>query len=324
MESEFLEFRQRIKESIRDKKMQSENANVVAPTSEQSKRKLPYNDFGSFFGPSQTVIASRVLQETKPLLQNNPSAAKLLNSIQNKKSCVQTNGSGTKNTNEPQVKRKAEKLKDSRDYSFLFSDDAKLPVSIKEPPSSKASTGSQMQPRPGSLTKSQAHIKAGSTIMSQTQKSVSKNGKTSSKLGPQRPPSSSKPLTSDPKQQRVQQRKVFQKFTSSEMVPKHQVISKPPLKRAHQLKKKKKKPVKTSEDDLALQMVRQMFKTDRFSGRDFDDDDRGMEANFEDIMKEEKRSEKLAKKEDAEQMRLIAEEERREREQKQKKQKLSH
>lgn len=196
------------------------------------------------------------------------------------------------------MKRKVEKLKDSRDYSFLLSDDAELPVSIKEPlspnglipnsiPSYKASTGTQMQPRPGSLTNGQAHIKTGSTRKSQTQKSTNKNGQPSSKLCPQRPLSLSKPLTSDPKQQRVQQRKVSHKVKSSEMVPKRQVISKPPLKLAHQLKKKPAKA--SSEDDLALQMVRKMFKTDRFAGRDFDDDDRGMEANFEDIMKEEKR-----------------------------------
>jgi len=44
-----------------------------------------------------------------------------------------------------------------------------------------------------------------------------------------------------------------------------------------------------SEDDLALQMVRKMCKTDRFAGRDEDYDDRCMEANFDDIMREEKR-----------------------------------
>ncbi|KAL9820233.1 putative chromatin SPT2 [Arabidopsis thaliana] len=318
MQSEFLELRQRIKESIRTK-MQSGDT-IIAPTSKtqlhQSKSNLPY-DFGSFFGPSQTVIASRVLQESKPLLENETSAAKMLNSIQNKKSSVLMNdASGTKNANE--VKRKAEKLKDGRDYSFLFSDDAQLPVSIKEPPTSRpSSTESQMQPRPGSSNNVQAHTREDSAINSQKRKSMNKKGQPSSKLGHQRPLSSTKPLRHDSKQQRVEQRNVSLELTRSQLPPaKHQLISKPPLKRV------KKKPVKMSEDDLALQMVRKMCKTDRFAGRDEDYDDRCMEANFDDIiMREEKRSERLAKKEDAEQLRLVEEEERVRR---QKKQKLSH
>ncbi|KAG7544675.1 Chromatin SPT2 [Arabidopsis suecica] len=318
--------------------MQNGNT-IIAPTSQThgSKINLPYNDFGSFFGPSQTVIASRVLQESKSLLENETLRAKMLNSVQNKNP-VQMNASGAKNANE--VKRKAEKLKDARDYSFLFSDDAQLPVSIKEPPKSRptsresqmnnhskqASSGSQMLPRPGSSTNVQAHTSGDSARKyCRKQKSINKNGQPSSKLGPQRPLSSSKPLAYDPQQQRVKQRNVSLELTRSQLPPaKRQLISEPPLKRAHQLKKKKKKPVKMSEDDLAaLQMVRQMCKTDRFAGRDFEEDydDRCMEANFDDIMREEKRSEKLAKKEDAEQLRLIEEEER---VRKQKKQKLSH
>ncbi|KAJ6315600.1 hypothetical protein OIU78_018969 [Salix suchowensis] len=48
-----------------------------------------------------------------------------------------------------------------------------------------------------------------------------------------------------------------------------------------------------------------MFNTKRFSGRD--DGDRKMEASFGDIMKEEKRSERLGRKEDQEQLRLLEE-----------------
>lgn len=100
-----------------------------------------------------------------------------------------------------------------------------------------------------------------------------------------------KPLASDlkPKQQRVEQRKVSNELARSQMIPrkslpptKHRVISRP------ELKKKRKKM--SEEDDLALKMVKEMCKTDRYAGRDFDDyDDRNMEASFEDIIKEEKR-----------------------------------
>ncbi|ESQ53297.1 hypothetical protein EUTSA_v10026061mg [Eutrema salsugineum] len=252
----------------------------------------------------------------------------MLNSIQTKKG----SGPATKNANEK--KRKAEIIKDSRDYSFLLSDDAELPVSLKEPPprndpvpNSRPSfwknqmdhprpdaSRSQMRSRPVPATKPKDHR-------------INLN---------QRPLSSSKPkpkpktLTSDPKQQRVEQRKASQELTSSRMVPRQplppRVISKPPLKKPQQLKTKKKKQKKMSEEDeSALRMIRKMCKTDRYAGRDLEDyDDRGMEANFEDIIKEEKRSEKLAKKEDAEQLRLIEEENTRERVRKEKKQKLTH
>jgi protein SPT2 len=56
-----------------------------------------------------------------------------------KKRPVPTNGSGSKNVSQEkrpkvvnEVRRKVETLKDTRDYSFLFSDDAELPVPKKE------------------------------------------------------------------------------------------------------------------------------------------------------------------------------------------------
>lgn len=164
------------------------------------------------------------------------------------------------------MKRKAEKLKESRDYSFLFSDDAELP---------------------GSSANVQAKTKEVSVINSQTHQPKD----TQRKLTCQRPLTSTKPLTCVPRQERVEQRKVSQELTRSPS--KHRVISKPPLKQPDQLmkKKKKKKPAKMSENDkLALRMVREMCKTDRYAGRDFEDyDDESMETNFEDIIKEEKR-----------------------------------
>ncbi|VVB09857.1 unnamed protein product [Arabis nemorensis] len=326
-ESEFLEFRQRIKESIR-KNTQVEND--IAPNSEQSKRNPPYNDFGSFFGPSQTVIAPRVLRESKPMFENKLLTEKMLNSIQTKKS----SGSGTKNPKE-ELKRKVEKLKDSRDYSFLLSDDAKLPVLKEEPLSQNPATpnprpdssGSQLQPRPGSSTNGQAKMKKVSSVNSQTHRKSSKLSPqradsvprsqtcqrplTSSKpltcvprsQTSQRPLTSSKPLTCVPRNQGVKQRKVSQEVTLS---PSKSISSKPPLKRQpHQLKKKLKKKM-SKDDELALEMVRKMCNTDRYKGRDFDDyDDENMETNFQDLIKEEKRSEKLAKKEDAEQLRIF-------------------
>lgn len=93
-ELEYLELRQKIKESIRKK---LGKGSVNAQSSQDRRKKLPYNEyvlaiinhllffwqllqhltglclfcsFGSFFGPSRPVISSRVIQESKSLLEN--------------------------------------------------------------------------------------------------------------------------------------------------------------------------------------------------------------------------------------------------------------
>ncbi|CAF2049751.1 BnaA09g42400D [Brassica napus] len=490
-EVEYLELRQRIKESIRKK---SGSGGVNAQSSQDRRKKqLPYNDFGSFFGPSRPVISSRVIQESKSLLEN-----EIKNSNQPKKRPVPASSSGDKNVSHekkrPKVvsatRRKVETLKDTRDYSFLFSDDAELPAPKREPlsrsgsfpnsgrlfadiqearsarpkqspavngraaqgpppredkrpvvssnghsrpassggqmnysrptassggqmqarsvsgrPTSSgssqmqksrpASSGSQMQnsrpvssgnqmqqravssgsQRPGSSTNRQLTMRPpGSTMNGQ---SANRNGQPSSRsehqrpapgkvpvdhrrqmsngVGPgrsgsiarplpskpslerkpsisagksslqsaQRPTSLSRPMSSDPRQRLGEQRKVNP--TTSRMIPKQpvptsrlQMMSKPAAKRPPQRDihddgrpLKKKKPAIMSEDAKALSMIRQMFNTNRYAGRD--DDDRNMEANFDDIMKEERRSARIAREEDEKEAQLIAQEEERER-----------
>lgn len=141
----------------------------------------------------------------------------------------------------------------------------------------------------------------------------------------QRP--SSRPMSSDPRQRLAeQQRKVSRDPTTSRMIPKQsaptskpQMMSKPAAKRPPPQREiddrrplKKKKPM--SEDDKALSMIRQMFNTDRYAGRDYDD--RDMEAGFDDIMKEERRSARIAREEDEIEAKLIAQEEELERQRK--------
>ncbi|KQK00670.1 neurofilament heavy polypeptide [Brachypodium distachyon] len=101
--------------------------------------------------------------------------------------------------------------------------------------------------------------------------------------------------------------------------------SKPQPSRANavygdQAKKKGAVKRKPREEDKAIQMIRSMFKynPDKWAGRD--EDDRGMEADYASIQKEERRSAKLARKEDVEQYQLIQEEERQERARKKRKQ----
>lgn len=68
------------------------------------------------------------------------------------------------------------------------------------------------------------------------------------------------------------------------------------------------------EEDVgkAISLIRSMFGYDPSKYGDGEDDGK-METNFEDILKEEKRSTKLARKEDQEELRKIEQEEKRER-----------
>ncbi|CAN6986906.1 unnamed protein product [Brassica oleracea var. botrytis] len=75
---------------------------------------------------------------------------------------------------------------------------------------------------------------------------------------------------------------------------------------------KKKKPATMSEDAKTLSMIRQI--TDRYVGHGYDN--RDLEACFDDIMKEERRSARIAREEDEMEAKLIAEEEERERQRK--------
>ncbi|CAN0865032.1 hypothetical protein LINGRAHAP2_LOCUS9117 [Linum grandiflorum] len=107
--------------------------------------------------------------------------------------------------------------------------------------------------------------------------------------------------------------------------------SKPPVRRPESRpappprddrpKKRPSRPFPEDDDEDALNIIRNMFNVKRYAGRD--DDDSDMEANFDDIMAEEKRSARIARKEDEEQLRLIEEEERRERMRREKKRKLN-
>ncbi|XWS41701.1 hypothetical protein CRYUN_Cryun17cG0105300 [Craigia yunnanensis] len=152
-EMEYLELRQRLKDSIKRKRKQS-----GAALSSHEKR-LPYNNFGSFFGPSQPVIAQRVIQESKSLLENQNLVSKMLSSNQSSKKNSASNSAGPKLGQRGQapkatseLRKKAEKLKVARDYSFL-SDDTEVSAPAKEPPprnvsvSTSEARSAQMSPK---------------------------------------------------------------------------------------------------------------------------------------------------------------------------------
>ncbi|XP_057491627.1 protein spt2-like [Actinidia eriantha] len=413
-ELEYLELRQRLKDSFR-KQMKKESGSAVM-NNHDKKKKLPYDNFGSFFGPSQPVIAQRVIQESKSLLENQHLTAKVSKSHHDKNKSVASTTTRSKpqvHDHRPKVvnelKTKAQKLKDTRDYSFLLSDDVELPAPTKDPPPRNislpisdarsaqmlpkgkqsltnpvrqlpnghkdrkpVSKGSQMHPKVGShkLASASKPVLASVEYRKQignnngsgpgrslgakglpskkpaatTERSVPAAAAKSSLLSAHKPPPS-KFLSAASKpppvlKQPLNQKKEFQESSKGKMLPKQPAVAckpqikKPPAKSSSrptlQENRPKKKPVRRYSDDedddggRAISMIRQMFRynPNKYAGRD--DDDSDMEANFDDILKEEKRSAKIAREEDEEELRKIEEEEKREQWRKEaKKRKLS-
>ncbi|XP_051150673.1 protein spt2-like isoform X2 [Andrographis paniculata] len=142
---EYLALRQKLKESIR--KQMKKEAGVTNASYRDKTSTLRKDNYGSFFGPSQPVIAQRVIQESRSLLENPDLAAKITKSHTTKK---KSSGSAAYAPSKPQsnsrptvvngVKKKVQMLKDTRDYSFLLSEDADFPAPSKNPPPRTVST----------------------------------------------------------------------------------------------------------------------------------------------------------------------------------------
>ncbi|GJR68400.1 hypothetical protein Tco_0014465, partial [Tanacetum coccineum] len=126
----YLELRQKLKEEIR-KKQQGSDSRV-------KKSKLPYDNFGSFFGPSEPVIAQRVIEVSKSLVENPHLVEKVLkaksvnqgdsSNLAISKPRPNANGHSQKVDIRAKPKAKVEMIKNTRDYSFILSDDAELLV----------------------------------------------------------------------------------------------------------------------------------------------------------------------------------------------------
>lgn len=421
-ELEYLELRQRLKERFR-KKIQKEEGGATRNNSSDRKRKLPNDNFGSFFGPSQPHISQRVIQESKSILETQHLTPKASNSVHPNKKSSGSSTAGSRpgvNNNKSRVinvvKTKVQKLKDTRDYSFLLSDDAQLPAPAKAPlqrevPARSSEARSAQVPvkskqalgtsgrqvngihgekksvpmnghlpsKPGS-NKLPSASRPNSSQMDSKKQHSSKNGtgpgrplapkgltaKTPSSLekkvsppvaksssssmqkpGMQKPslqkPSSQKPPSSKLQpsisRQQLEQRREPQGPAKAKVLPKQPAgLSRPQINRpqrpisSHVIthdNRPKKKPVRRYSDDEeddegqeAISLIRQMFRYNPNKFADRDDDLSDMEANFDDIMREEKRSARIGREEDEEQLRLLEQEERLLKLKKQKKRKL--
>ncbi|XVE83002.1 hypothetical protein DITRI_Ditri16bG0051400 [Diplodiscus trichospermus] len=210
-EMEYLELRQRLKDSIRRKRKQG----GAVLSSQEKEKTLPYNNFGSFFGPSQPVIAQRVIQESKSLLENRDLVSKMLSSRQSNKKNSASNTAGSKIGQHGQapkaaseLRKKVEKLKVTRDYSFL-SDDAEVRAPAKEPPPRNVSVpssearSSQMPPKSKQSLGSNSISGRNVQTIREERKSVPLNGQMHSKAGSYKSSSTGKPnaMSMDSKKQ---------------------------------------------------------------------------------------------------------------------------
>lgn len=107
------------------------------PREEQPKKHLPFNNFGSFFGPSQPVVSRRIIEETRAREE----AARIAR-IEGRGREVDRRMPVSKPVSRPIVKpskpvneatKKALALKEARDYSFLFSDEPMNGTKVKKP-----------------------------------------------------------------------------------------------------------------------------------------------------------------------------------------------
>ncbi|XP_065013038.1 uncharacterized protein LOC135641548 isoform X1 [Musa acuminata AAA Group] len=142
-EQEFLSVREQLKDRIR-KKLKKQNARALGHSSQtQDKRRTTTNaTFGSFFGPSQPVIASRVIEESRSIRETRHVMTNMSSSVaflQKKRdatasaSTLLTQQHHKKPAVVNETKNKAQTLKDMRDYSFLLSDDTDFPTAKEQP-----------------------------------------------------------------------------------------------------------------------------------------------------------------------------------------------
>ncbi|GER28862.1 SPT2 chromatin protein [Striga asiatica] len=139
-ELDYLELRQKLKESIRNQ-MKKELGTADAGSRNRING-FSKDNYGTFFGPRYPSISQRVIQESKSLLENPDLAAKIMKSnravMQNKSSVAKSVSSKSRDNHLPRVtnglKKKVEILKNTRDYSFLLSEDSEIPAASKSLP----------------------------------------------------------------------------------------------------------------------------------------------------------------------------------------------
>ncbi|CAM0944652.1 unnamed protein product [Alopecurus aequalis] len=136
---EILSIREQLKAKLR-KQHQSNGAGAGKTSCSPSMEAPARSRFGTFFGPSTPALAPRLIEAGSSSImreiQNVPSRRDAAAPSASK---AQTNASPHEQKPKVvnQVKRKVDTLRENRDYSNLFSDDADTPAPAKESPENK-------------------------------------------------------------------------------------------------------------------------------------------------------------------------------------------
>ncbi|XP_008234885.1 PREDICTED: transcription initiation factor TFIID subunit 11-like [Prunus mume] len=347
-ELDFLQLRQQLKQRIRNNHMKDLG---YASESSVNKNKLLSDDFGYFFGPSQSVIAQRVIEESKAFM---PELRNLASKVGN------SHAKGNKDLKSPVLSTtnaksglRCKNLKESRDYSFLLSNNAEIPSTSKggEPRLVKNSLSNSSNKRnPVSVIHRASSTNLKSVKSQHLEEKVQSLPATRKKLEQPKklhPPKKAKLIADSCKtalktsqsstKPNIKQAKHCLEPENTEVKPEQKSSS---LKRSQSSTKQNIKPAKQcvepentktkrhvedsyDDDNLDISSVIKMFGPKRKHREDDDDDDgSAMVSSFADIMREERKSAKIARKEDEIERLRLEEEEKQERLRKAKQQKL--
>ncbi|KAI3470996.1 hypothetical protein Pfo_027659 [Paulownia fortunei] len=280
-----LAVRQQLKEAFRAR-LRKETGSAVATGKENA---APADNYGRFFGTSEIVFSDRVIQETQTWSENPKSAVKelerkLKNDGDKKKTAA---GSMAAKTimNAMNRRRKVQWLKDTRDYSFLSSD-CEIPV-----PGNKDKNS-----RPPEMMKEKGSKIQGLKVIKRDSETRMKNSRAKKEQASR---NSKKPL--EPR------RKIMHSSKEKLTVPKPQSNKSshqknPCLVADGRKRKLEQRAAEEKEEINAISIIRRMFgyNPTRFCD---DEEDVNMESTFADIQKEERRSTKMARKEEDEELR---------------------
>ncbi|KAK4436417.1 hypothetical protein Salat_0805400 [Sesamum alatum] len=317
MDNHCLALRQQLKEKFRAR-LRKETGPGAAVTGAGGKdiNAAPADNYGSFFGPSEIVFADRVIQETKSWLEN-PSfdqrGRKFKNVAERKKS-AEASKIAEAVLQKMGTRKEVQRLKDNRDYSFLSSE-CEIPV-----PGEKSNKSGPPEKIQGvQVIKKGSQNRQGSSFLSSDcetpmpGKKPNVNSKPPAKIQGVhqviKKPSETGIKNSRPKKD-SQVSRDSKKPLEKKMKP---LIS----KKSHQKenprpeadgRKRKLKPQADQEENTdAINIIREMFGYDPTKFCD-DKEDLEMDATFDDIQKEERRSMRIAKKEDDQELRKILQE----------------
>ncbi|KAL2249006.1 uncharacterized protein LOC105167192 [Sesamum indicum] len=306
MDSYCLALRQQLKEKFRARLRKETGPGAAVAGGKDNA--APADNYGSFFGPSEIVFADRVIQETMSWLENpNFERGRKFKNVGRKKS-AEASKIPEEVLQKMARRKKVQCLKDGRDYSFLSSD-CEIPVPVKKP--NKSGPPEKIQ-GVQAIKKNSQNRQGFSFLSSDCEIPIPPNINSRQPEKIQGVEAIKKPSETGRKNSRPEKDSQVPKYSKkpSEKKMKSLISKKPretPCSKAEGRKRKLDKPQEEEENINAISIIREMFGYDPTKFCD-DEEDVEMEATFDDIQKEERRSMRIGKKEDDEELRKTLQE----------------